>query len=195
MKSDAVPGPNPGDPVKYYGVRAGHVPGVYPTYAEALEQVTGFKGGKQKSFLTWEEAQEYVDEGRRMRSGDTPISLKGHLDSTYSSIDDPRKSAKKMKRNDGSAEVPIANGYVEPGTGPLPPNAEDGFDDTIILPPHRNDGKLEYKTEAERNARKKQPTGEFEGVLQIWTDGAAKGNGKVGAYAGIGIWFGPNDPR
>lgn len=29
----------------------------------------------------------------------------------------------------------------------------------------------------------------------VYTDGACQGNGKVGAIAGIGVWWGCNDPR
>ena len=29
----------------------------------------------------------------------------------------------------------------------------------------------------------------------VYTDGACQGNGKVGAIAGIGVWWGQNDPR
>ncbi|KAI9230643.1 MAG: ribonuclease H-like domain-containing protein, partial [Piptocephalis tieghemiana] len=31
--------------------------------------------------------------------------------------------------------------------------------------------------------------------LVVYTDGCALGNGREGARAGIGVWFGPNDPR
>lgn len=34
-----------------------------------------------------------------------------------------------------------------------------------------------------------------ERVLQIWTDGSSLGNGKLGALAGVGVFFGVNDPR
>lgn len=34
-----------------------------------------------------------------------------------------------------------------------------------------------------------------EGVLKIYTDGSSLGNGKAGARAGLGVWFGPNDTR
>lgn len=30
---------------------------------------------------------------------------------------------------------------------------------------------------------------------QIYTDGSSLGNGKVGSSAGVGVYFGPNDPR
>lgn len=29
----------------------------------------------------------------------------------------------------------------------------------------------------------------------VYSDGACKGNGKVGSYAGVGVWWGENDPR
>ncbi|KAF2688771.1 ribonuclease H-like protein [Lentithecium fluviatile CBS 122367] len=145
--TSAAATPKPGKK-KFYGVQIGHVPGVYTDYASVLEQVTGFKGGKQKSFMTREEAQNYVDEGRRLATAaSTPISLKGHLNSAILSADTSEKSFKKQKKNDGSAAVPETNDSYEPGP------------------------------------------------LIIYTDGAAKGNGKLGAVAGIGIWFGPDDPR
>lgn len=87
----------------------------------------------------------------------------------------------------------MENGEIEPGTGPLPPDAEDNFDRTIILRP--DTGKIEYKTKEELEARVWQPTGEFTGTLRIYTDGASRGNGQVGAYAGFGVYFGPNNPK
>lgn len=32
-------------------------------------------------------------------------------------------------------------------------------------------------------------------VLPIYTDGSSRGNGKVGAVAGVGVFFGEDDPR
>ena len=29
----------------------------------------------------------------------------------------------------------------------------------------------------------------------VYSDGACKGNGKVGSIAGVGVWWGPNNPR
>jgi len=33
------------------------------------------------------------------------------------------------------------------------------------------------------------------GVLVIYTDGSSLGNGRLGAAAGVGVYFGPGDPR
>lgn len=35
----------------------------------------------------------------------------------------------------------------------------------------------------------------WEGWNIVYTDGACKGNGKVGSIAGIGVWWGWDDPR
>lgn len=34
-----------------------------------------------------------------------------------------------------------------------------------------------------------------EDILEIWTDGSSLANGRKGARAGLGVYFGPNDPR
>ncbi|CAI6328627.1 unnamed protein product [Periconia digitata] len=153
-------------PIKYYGVQVGHTPGVYKDYPSVLEQVKGFRGGKQKSFATFEEAQAYVDEGKQSTSSDVGgdnVSHKGPFGSSTPSVAAPGKTAKKQKRNDGSAlAMPVDGDYIP---------------------------------DAELNARKRMPTGDFEGFIDVYTDGAAKGNGQVGAVGGIGIWFGPNDSR
>lgn len=40
-----------------------------------------------------------------------------------------------------------------------------------------------------------QQTGPQEDVLQIYTDGSSLANGQKGSRAGLGVFFGPNDPR
>jgi ribonuclease HI len=88
-----------------------------------------------------------------------------------------------------------ASGYVyPPGTGPLPPGAEDGFDPNILLDP--TTGKVVYKTDQQRNATKRMPKeGGPPGMLNIYTDGSSIKNGRVGARAGVGVYFGPGDDR
>jgi ribonuclease HI len=193
MKGDNSSVPKPGKSSKFYGVKAGHAPGVYTDWPSVQEQITGYKGSKHKSFATLAEAQAFVNESKRTTPSEASasISLKGHLDTSTLSVADTQRPSKKLKRNDGAAMVPAIKDEYEPGFGPLPPDAEDGFDRTIKLHPTG----LVHKSEAELNRHKKQPTGDFEGELNIWTDGAARGNGKVGCLAGIGIWFGAHDSR
>jgi len=45
---------------KYYAVRKGRKPGIYNSWDECSENVTGFKGAEFKSFKTPEEAEKYI---------------------------------------------------------------------------------------------------------------------------------------
>lgn len=197
IKGSGSSTPKAGKTTKYYGVAVGHVPGVYTDYATVQAQTKGCAGCKQKAFATRAEAQAYVDEFKRGASA--PISLRGDLSETSSlaagkgcKISD--HVAKKQKKGHTLPNA-LANGDIvyEPGTGPLPPDAEDGFDRTIKL--DEETGRIRAKTEEELSATKTQPTGEFSGPIVVYTDGSSLGNGKVGAVGGVGVYFGPKDPR
>ncbi|KAF2878279.1 ribonuclease H-like domain-containing protein [Massariosphaeria phaeospora] len=184
----------------YYGVRVGRYPGVYTDLETAQEQIAGFRTPiekKWKKCRSEEEAWEFV---RSKEEVSTPISLRGDLEST-ASTDDARKggkisniASKRQKRNDGSALALVDNhGEYPPATGPLPLDAEDGFDGTVTFNPLT--GEPERKTEEQLGARKMQPTGSFSGTVEIYTDGSSLGNGQKGAVAGVGVYFGNNDER
>ena len=137
-----------------------------------------------------------MKEGKRDASA--PISLRGDLSETSSLPADKTSkvcghASKKQKKEDGLPLV--ANGEIkwEPGLGPLPPDAEDGFDSTLKL--DADTGVIRYKTEQELSATKLQPTGDFSGPIVVYTDGSSLGNGRVGAVGGVGVYFGPNDNR
>lgn len=56
----------------------------------------------------------------------------------------------------------------------------------------------EERSLPEFNTRKRSrsPNVEDEGDWDVvYSDGACKGNGQVGSVAGIGVWWGPDDPR
>jgi ribonuclease HI len=145
------------------------VKGVYTDWPTAQEQITGWHKPEFKGFSTRHEAEEFV-RGPTLDSNNEPLQ-------------------KKSKIFDENYELPA-------GYGPLPPGAEDGFDHTLTL--DSITGEVRKKTAAELGATKAVPragpasTGEY---IKIWTDGACRGNGKKGAMAGVGVWFGPNDDR
>ncbi|MCI5856338.1 MAG: ribonuclease H family protein [Agathobacter sp.] len=51
--------------VKYYAVKIGKVPGIYRTWDECKKMVDGFPNARYKSFLTLEEAEDFVGEEER----------------------------------------------------------------------------------------------------------------------------------
>lgn len=202
-------GKMPDKPVtKYYAVRGGPKPGVYKSWDDAKINVNGHTGVKHKSFPYEEEAWNFVNNGdaqstqssaqSTVASVGTAPSIKGEYESEAQSLDHREgckisdSPAKRQKMNDGYAAALDYAGY-EAGTGPLPAGAEDGFDRRLTLDPLT--GSIHYKTDQQLNARKLQPNGNFSECLDIYTDGSALGNGQASAVGGLGVWFGPNDPR
>jgi ribonuclease HI len=115
-------------------------------------------------------------------------------DKPLSESAEPLQLAAKKRKSMG-ASVTEHSEEAPAGFAPVPPHTDDGFDPTIILDP--KSGKLRYKTEGERSATKIMPrTNPSSGEpVIIYTDGACRGNGQQGAIGGVGVFFGPQDPR
>ena len=165
------------------------MPGVYTDWSLAQKQIIGWTKPRFKGFPTRDEAEAFVQ------------AAAGSMSKVLSNV---QKQPEKEKAERGKGSNKKQKGILktenlreedyEPGTGPLPEDSVDGFDDRIFLNPES--GKLEYKSEEQRNATRLQATGEFNGeFLRIYTDGSSLGNGKNGAFAGVGVYFGPCDNR
>ena len=164
--------------IRYYGIQRGRVPGVYTDWSKAQEQIRGFTRPRYRKFPTRQEAEEFVKEGQERAP-----TLVGFAE------------AKKSTGVQGvTSEIPKDANGVEyaPGEGPLPPGTEDGFDPNVLLDPRT--GKMVYKTELQKAATKTRSTG-MPGMLRIYTDGSSLRNGTALASAGVGVYFGPGDPR
>lgn len=155
----------------------------------AQKQIIGWTKPRFKGFLTRDEAEAFVQ------------AAPGSKSKVLSSIQ-KQPGKEKAERGKGSSKKQKGTSKTgvlreedyEPGTGPLPEDVEDGFDDRIFLNPES--GKIEYKSEEQRSATRIQATGEFNGeFLRIYTDGSSLGNGKNSAFAGVGVYFGPCDNR
>ena len=113
----------------------------------------------------------------------------------------PQHAPKKSRKSNGIAnralreELPEYNEHdYEAGLGPLPPGTVDGFDPNILL--HSLTGNVVYKTQTQRGSTKLQPIPPGpEAMLRIYTDGSSLRNGQKGAFAGVGVYFGPEDRR
>ncbi|MCJ1288060.1 hypothetical protein MMC26_007413 [Xylographa opegraphella] len=198
-------------PYKFYAVRSGRVPGIYTDWPSAQKQIIGWTKPKHKCFSTRAEAQRFLGTADTRPSTDETETqgpengimmgypnLDGH--EPYASEPQSKKSKKPTSAAQGMARTSKmpSNEYnpedYEPGTGLFPPGAEDGFDPNIILCPRT--GNVVYKTQAQREATKLQairPTTDH--MLRVHTDGSSLRNGQDGAFAGVGVFFGPNDER
>lgn len=201
-------------PTKFYAVRNGRIPGIYTDWQSVQEQITGWQKPQHRSFSTRSEAQRYLDGEGQLSPGHandpsidfaqffTPNALAGAAFDTLAETNpapEPRESKKTKKAVNGwkaaKVDEPEYNeALYAPGTGPLPPGAEDGFDQNILLNPRT--GELVYKTPEQRQATKAfSSTSSSTDSIHIYTDGSSLGNGKSGAYAGVGVYFGPKDKR
>lgn len=178
------------------------MPGIYTDWTSAQEQIVGWTKPKHKLFSTRAEAQRFLDEDdQRMTetSDAADTDAGGFTESSTGAVAQPpsKKPRKAAAAGTGRAK-PVAVEYneaeYEPGTGPLPPGAEDGFDPNITL--DTTLGQVVYKTQEQRQATKAVGIGSSQtDTLRIHTDGSSLGNGKAGAFAGVGVYFGPGDER
>lgn len=167
---------------KFYGVKSGKVPGVYDNWAAASQQITGYGTPKVRAFTSRKEAEAFVHEDSGSKA---PQSITA-------------PAAKKQKRKptgQDDIELPQARDIdYQAGDGPLPSDAEDGFDHRIHLDPAT--AKVQYKTDEHVNQVAWKATDQAgDRTVRIYTDGSALGNGKTGAVAGVGVYFGPRDTR
>ena len=183
-------------------MKNGRVPGIYTDWPSAQEQITGWQKPRHRCFTTRAEAQIFLSEDERRASDSPSLEVDGvsiicnATDAqTEPEISQPaekrvKKSAKGVKRS----VIEYNEADYEPGTAPLPSDTEDGFDPNIVL--DCETGKIVYKTQEQRQATIPRPLGISQTEpIRIHTDGSSLGNGMGGAFAGVGVYFGPNDRR
>ena len=201
-----------GDASKYYAVKSGRKPGIYTDWQSVQEQITGWPKPKHRSFSSRSEAQRFLDEAVPTSPGSLglPVDFSTLFNTPAPAANTaptpprpevPNQPPPKRVRKTATASKPLRAEYdvtkesdYEPGTGPLPPGSEDGFDPNILLDPRT--GNIVYKTQDQRQATKLIAGGNSStDAIPIFTDGSSFGNGKAGAYAGVGVYFGRGDER
>ncbi|KAI1506556.1 ribonuclease H [Biscogniauxia marginata] len=169
---------------KFYAVRAGFNPGVYLTYAECQEQTAGFAGALFRAFENREDAVAYAA-GKKVPSaadGEEKFYAiaRGREPGIYTDWESASlvlkgSKAPKFKKFPTRAE---AVEYIRTHGDEA---AQEAIQDEGAEPPSKKSKRAAVKEELD--------------VTQVWTDGSSRGNGKLGASAGVGVYFGANDPR
>ncbi|KAI1614789.1 ribonuclease H-like domain-containing protein [Exophiala viscosa] len=175
---------------KYYAVQCGQIPGVYTDWTQAQAQIRGFRKPKHKKFNTRAEAEAFVAAGKKS-SGSEPAQNISPEEEIRRLI--VKNSAPGLQINGTYAPTDKDGNPYELGRRPLPPGAEDGYDPNVKLGP---DGTLVNRTEEEKRKTKMMVRErDAPGMLRIYTDGSSLRNGQAGARAGVGVFFGPQDPK
>ncbi|KAI1093796.1 RnaseH-domain-containing protein [Rostrohypoxylon terebratum] len=181
------------DAQKYYAVRAGVRPGVYLTWAECQEQTAGFRGASStladKSFLSREDAEAYVA-GKK-----TSVTTPG----------EERFYAVAIGREPGVyTDWDTASLAIKGWKGPKYKRFSTREDAIEYIRTHGNEAAqealskegIEPPSKRKKQSGKELPVVEDEkDVVRVYTDGSSIGNGRSGAVAGVGVFFGPNDER
>jgi len=184
------------DATKYYAVRAGKTPGVYMTWKECQDQTTGFKGASYKSFTSRQDAEDFAA-GREVAS--SAGAGKGTEEKFYGIA---------VGHNPGVYETwTAASEQIKDVKGPKYKKFATREEAEEFV---RSGGKASKKADAAKTARAEKSNGTgVEGpsakkakkspsngkTVKVWTDGSSRGNGRVGAVAGVGVYFGEDDSR
>ena len=88
---------------KFYAVKKGKRVGIYNTWDECKSQVNGFSGAEYKSFLTMDEAKEYVYGKKEIVIRDESNLVEAYVDGSY----------EHCIREYGSGVVILKNGEVQ----------------------------------------------------------------------------------
>lgn len=172
--SGREPNSGPSAPVgeaRFYGVASGHNPGVYTDWATAQEQIKGWKLPKYKRFSTRGEAEAFVQAGGRGGKVDSSTTeliddeQLGELDDEVSDVESITVPSKKRKTSPAASISQTKTGQTTVQKAPTISAAKSRASDAKSKP------------------------------LSIYTDGSSLANGKVGAVAGVGVFFGDGDDR
>ncbi|KAF7525787.1 hypothetical protein G7054_g10962 [Neopestalotiopsis clavispora] len=178
------------DTPKFYAVRSGHEPGVYLTWPECQEQISGFKGAQFKKFDNEEDANDFVA-GRPVKN----------------TAPDPKKPPKFYAVAIGRApgiynEWAEVQNAIKDWKGVKQQSFKTRAEAVQYIQIHGDEAgqkSIENEVSVEPPAKKSKTSKTTkpieDGVLHIYTDGSSRGNGRIGAAAGVGVFFGANDPR
>ncbi|RKF65763.1 Ribonuclease H [Golovinomyces cichoracearum] len=186
---------------KFYAVKAGAKPGIYGTWEECQEQIVGFKGACFKAFSNHKDAQDFVAGNTVKKKSESRKAERfygvaaGHRPGVYTDWAEASLQIKDVKRPKfkkfltreeaeyfvftNGEELQHISGEEEQEEKDLPTEADE-----LISNKRRKTGALlDRSKESEEN------------FIKVYTDGSSRRNGRLGARAGVGVFFGTNDPR
>lgn len=204
-----------GEP-KFYAVRAGHSAGVYTEWDQCKAQVTGFKGAAFKSFLNYADAQAFV-EGRDVavpssdgieRFYGVAVGLVPGVYTDWPTAQRQLAGVKgpKYKKFSTKAEaIEFVQANKKGGSSEI--ISEDPINGirSITYDPRGDPGEPSRKSRKVGTKLERAITNVFQSrsphsasaptALSVYTDGSSLRNGRHGASAGVGVFFGAGDKR
>jgi len=150
---------------------------------EAQPHVQGFPGAKFKKFKTQPEAEQWYKSNLPQRSVNPQTTAATHTTPTITSPNTtsitPRSTATATTSRSTATTYASSNPPQMPISRPPPQSVSR----TVTTPAPR-------PAQTPRIAPPRNTT-----IDVVYSDGACQGNGGPNAVAGIGVWWGPGDPR
>ncbi|XP_017078223.1 ribonuclease H1 [Drosophila eugracilis] len=190
----------------FYAVSSGRRAGVYNSWSECEEQTKGFKNAKFKKFKTRQEAELFVNDCKSYAPQDVAVPL-GQKEAAPASWKDRTERIKKPKyteawpEDDNGLTEDDLNAAMNEVEGVPKPSSSNNLADILNRKRKANEtGDIRNKIPrhqsqvSEATGLKKVGAFQFEidseGYVIVYTDGSCIGNGKPGACAGYGVYFG-----
>ncbi|XP_043076467.1 ribonuclease H1-like [Puntigrus tetrazona] len=186
----------------FYAVRAGFRPGVYQTWEECKHQVDKFPSAIFKKFASEQDAWAFV---RSQSAASSFGEQKGHLKAFFRMADVPYTSLINIQHVRDhqvfpgvyevlpSRNVPDASMAVPLGNKRTYEDCDDGDNEGPSYPKRVKLIEVPQPKTAAAAASSDGFTYMGDAVV-VYTDGCCSANGKVGARAGIGVYWGRDHP-
>jgi len=166
----------PKEPRVYFAVRVGRKPGIYTTWEDCREQVHRYPHAVFKKMKNLDEAEGWINEDH---VGSLPAPEPVQRGAPHpTTSDEPAGSLPSLSQTSHSTS---SSSTITPTpTASLPYTG-------------RSNAPLKARAGPLKHTGPSSSSTVFENV--VYTDGACSRNGQAGSVAGIGVWWGPSDPR
>lgn len=206
--------------MSFYAVAKGRTPGIYMTWSDCEAQVKGFSGARYKKFSTVDAAQQFVTSITShnhlppKQTSSISSSSNNNLKRTYTKSSNNRNKNLPVKNNYSEKEPESDNESETFSDGSDDLNAiltkqlDDvekrlkGFGknvDKIIKKSTKNSSRKTILIDPPPSKKRRSSGGtdfqvDSNGYTQVYTDGACSANGRSGARAGLGVYWGDGHP-
>ncbi|CAH2099656.1 unnamed protein product [Euphydryas editha] len=205
----------------FYAVAKGRIAGIYMTWPDCESQVKGYPGARYKKFDNVVAAQAFIttEGGNKTSQKTKPVPNRSSLGNTNSNLkrsfstsssnqndnDIPKKKTKSKRKTSESNNSENSDDSDDLNTM-LIKQMDDiekrlkGFEKGVnkIIKSSKPDRKsilIEPQTVRSSNLNKDNFETDEDGYVKVYTDGACSSNGRNGAKAGLGVYWGDGHPK
>ncbi|KAH9638947.1 hypothetical protein HF086_005028 [Spodoptera exigua] len=206
----------------FYAVARGRTTGIFMTWPDCEAQVKGFPGARYKKFDSVVSAQDFItaesgssNNSKSKKTSNQSKSFSSSSNNLKKSTSNSSTAQSKNVTKELKRKSEVSDGYAKENDSDY---SDDSDDLNTIITKQMDDIEKRLKTfekgvdkiykkgtkktiliEPPQNKRRKTSGGEefdidSEGYVQVYTDGACSANGRSGARAGLGVYWGDGHP-